>query len=121
METPILYALCSSSLFYLGSRALITSWLWSRYPLRLAVFMDCPACAGTWYGMGCALIGGYVFGLPFLGLPGAHPVTVLVAGLVSMTTTPLAAGLMQRALEAVGHAASMEDHPEGVPDDSGAA
>ena len=120
MQALILYALCSSSLFYLGSRARITSWLWTRYPLRFAVFMDCPACAGTWYGFGLAAIGGYGFDLPFLGLPGAHPATVLIAGLVSMTTTPLVAGLMQRALEAAGHAVSMEDHPESDPGGSGA-
>lgn len=119
MQTLLLYTLCSSSLFYLGSRALITSMLWTRYSPRFAVFMDCPACAGTWYGMLLAALGGYGLDLPFLGLPGARIATVLIAGLVSMTTTPLAAGLMQRALEAVGHAASMEDLPEGDPDESG--
>lgn len=120
MQTLILYALCSSSLFYLGSRALITSWLWTRYPIRFAVFMDCPACSGTWYGFTLAIVGGYGFGLPFLGLPGAHPATVVIVGLVSMTVTPLLAGLMQVALDAAGHAAPAEDHPEGDPDDSGA-
>lgn len=113
METLLLYMLCTSSLFYLGSRALITWPIWHRYPPRLAVFMDCPACAGTWFGFGAAAIGGYGFGLPFLGLPGARITTVLVVGLASMTFTPIAAGIMQRALEAVGHAVTAPEASDG--------
>jgi hypothetical protein len=52
----VLYPLLTCTLWYLGTRAVITSWLWSRYPPRLARFMDCSACAGFWYGFAVAAL-----------------------------------------------------------------
>lgn len=111
METLLLYVLVTPSLFYLGSRAVITSFLWQRYPHKLASFMDCSACSGTWYGGLVAYVGGYHIGLPFMGLRGDSPVTVAAVALCSMTWTPIVAGLVQRGFEALGSAVS-EEAPE---------
>lgn len=104
MLSAILYALLTGSLFYLGSRAVITMPLWRRYPPALARFMDCPACTGFWYGLLVSLtLGGY-FDLNYLGLHGRSFVTPLVVALCSITTTPIAAALLQRSLETAGSA-----------------
>jgi hypothetical protein len=111
VETFILYAFCTASMFYLGSRAVITSWLWRRYPRRLAAFMDCSACSGAWYGALIAYIGGYQLELPLLGLPGARASTVALAALCSIVWTPIAAGLMQRGFDVLGVAVEVTVEP----------
>lgn len=102
METLLLYALVTPALFYLGSRAVITSWLWAWYPPKLASFMDCSACSGTWYGALVAYIGGYHLGLDVAGLQGDTPVTVAFVAVASMTWTPIIAGLVQKGFDALG-------------------
>lgn len=106
MQTLLLYSLLSASLFYLGSRAVITSWLWSRYPYRLAAFMDCAACSGTWYGAALAYVGGHHLGLSFMGFSPDSWAAILVAALVSTSTTPIVAGLVQRGFDTLGKAVS---------------
>jgi hypothetical protein len=101
--------LVTPALYYLGSRAMITSWLWVRYPARLSLFMDCSACSGTWYGAIIGVIGGYYLDLPFLGLPGDRPATIVAVALCSMTWTPIIAALMQWAFETLGSAAPVDD------------
>lgn len=115
MGSIILYPLVTAALFYLGSRALITRFLWSRYPLRLGAFMDCAACSGTWYGGLVAYIGGYHLGLPFLEMPGASPATVIAAAIASMTWTPIVAAIMQWALDYLGSAVVAVAAPEVQP------
>lgn len=100
----ILYALVTPALFYLGSRAVISRPLWSRYPAPLARFADCSACTGFWYGALAGAFGGYYLDLPFLGLEGASPITVLLVGLCSMTWTPIIASRVQLGFEALGSA-----------------
>jgi hypothetical protein len=92
-------------MFYLSSRALITRAIWTRYPFALAVFMDCPACTGFWFGLLCAMTIGWFRDLSFLGLPGGWIGTPIIVGVCMIVATPITAGLMQRALEAVGIAA----------------
>ncbi len=86
--------------YYLGSRALITRWLWKRYPPGLARFMDCAACSGFWYGANVA------FALTWLddGDWVRHIGTAILAGLVTVVTTPIVAAVMQRAIEELGSA-----------------
>ncbi len=102
MEALLLYAFATAALFYLGSRARITSFAWGRYPPSLARFMDCSACTGTWYGALVSYIGGYHLGLSFLGLPGDRWTTVVTVALCSMSTTPIVAGLVQRGFDSLG-------------------
>jgi hypothetical protein len=111
MQTLILYALLTSSMFYLGSRAVVTRFLWSRYPAGFAAFMDCSACSGTWYGLVVAFTGGYVFHLSFMGLPGESWATAAIVALCSMTWTPIVAGFMQRGFDTLGSAVSESDGP----------
>jgi hypothetical protein len=104
MESLLVYSLLTSSLYYLGSRATITTFLWSKYPPALARFMDCAACAGTWFGfgLGLVLLLGRKLSLP--GLPGDAWYSPFLVGLCSMVWTPIIAGLMQQGFEQLGSA-----------------
>lgn len=95
----IAHALVAAALYYLGSRALITQWLWSRYPQRIATFMDCAACSGFWYGFFPALGRHVRDGVSFEGI-----VTAIVIGLCTLVTTPMLAALMQLSIERLGSA-----------------
>lgn len=112
MTTLVLYALLTTSMFYLGARAIITSWLWSRYPKFIAKWADCSTCSGFWYGALIGYIGGYGFGLPFLSLPGAYPPTVAAVALCAMTWTPIVAGLVQRGFDTLGTAVEVVEEEE---------
>lgn len=99
--TLLLYAVIATALWYLGSRAVITRALWSRYPTRFASFMDCPACVGFWWGLILALVAGvHPEHLPRTEL---HPILV---GLVMIVLVAIFAGIMQRALWEAGSATS---------------
>lgn len=113
MNSVLIYALCTASLYYLGSRALITRFLWSRYPAGLASFMDCSACVGAWYGVIVAALGGYWLGLPFMGLRGDAISTVAVVALCSMSWTPIVAGLVQRGFDSLGQAVTEDSDSHG--------
>jgi hypothetical protein len=97
--TWLLFTSISAALYYLGSRATITRAIWSRYPDGFDNFMLCAACAGTWFGFALGASLGWWQHLPYLGLPGGHPVTVIVVGLCSMVWTPIMADRMALALE----------------------
>jgi hypothetical protein len=99
-----MYTAVCSALFYLGSRALITSWLWRRYPTRFARFADCAACTGAWYGLACSLVLGRLLGVTYLGLDPREWSTHIVVALASITTTPIGAGLQQWGFEKLGDA-----------------
>lgn len=121
----ILYITISASLYYLGSQAKITEFLWSRYPgsglrtrtksgnylgadgvLRtdpppdtgFAAFMACPACVGFWWSLALGCVG-YWRHVPYMGLPGRWWVTVLFTGLAGIVWTPLLARAQRWALE----------------------
>lgn len=94
-----LYALLGAAAYYLGSRATITHWLWSRYPERLDRFMLCAACSGFWYGVGAAMGIGWYLDVPFLVLPGRFWLTPCVVGLCSLVFTPWLSAKHLAALE----------------------
>lgn len=107
MNALLIYALLTPALFYLGSRAVITSWLWSRYPPKLARFMDCAACSGFWYGVAVSL----ALRLPVYpgdvptgseNYPGSFVLTPFVVGLCAIVWTPIVAGIMQAGFERLG-------------------
>lgn len=104
MQALLLLVILSTGFYYLGSRAVITSWLWSRYPPSIAAFMDCPACSGFWYGLmiGLLLIG--IDRVPF-DLP-VNVITWLALGFVSMVLTPLGAATLHHAILVNGSAIS---------------
>jgi hypothetical protein len=111
LETLALYAILSAALFYLGSRALITRALWSRYPPRLAAFMDCSACTGFWWGLILAIAFGRTE--TAWALPHGYFMPVVV-GASMIALTPIVAGFMQYGLDrlgAVGVYDSYEDFP----------
>ncbi len=103
MSAVLLYALLSTAAFYLGSRATITSWLWTRYPRWLVKLADCAACSGFHYG---AIVAA-VFRFDVFGLSGWA--TIPVVALSSMIWTPLLAALHQMAMDRLGSAVTEEE------------
>ncbi len=104
------YPILTAALFYLGSRAKITWWLWSRYSPRFAAFMDCSACTGFWYGGLLAQSLGRLAPtkLDSLGSVTGVTATFLVM-FMSLVATPLVAALHHLALEALGSVVPPDD------------
>jgi len=100
--TPVLYALLTTAAYYLLARAMITKFLWSRYPKWLDYYTLCAACSGMLYGAAIALAIGWWRDLPFLTLPGRFWVTPIVVGLCSMIWTPILAAKHVKALVELG-------------------
>lgn len=101
----LVYALLTSALFYLGSRAIITRWLWSKYPPSIAQWADCAACSGAWYGVAVGALGRVA--ATQASIPWLPPYLMawwapIVVGLCSVVWTPIVAGLMQRGFEQLG-------------------
>ena len=111
----LLYPLITAMFYYLGARAMITQWLWSRYPPWLDHFMMCSACTGVWYGAAVAAVGGYGLGVPFVGLAGDHWSTVIVVALCSGVWTPFMSLAHIKALEALGSTAPVKPDAEPYP------
>ena len=111
MMPLMLMTAVSTALFYLGSRALITHWLWSRYPPALASLFECPACVGFWWGVVLALTLFRHSQLSVLGLDPSVWWTVPITGLVCLFTTSIGTGLMQWGLDHTGTVASEEPEP----------
>ena len=101
MMSLTLYALLCTATYYLLARAMITHWLWSRYPAWLDYYFTCAACSGFLYGLIAGAIGGQL-GLSFLGLPGPAWYTPIVTALCSMIWTPVLADLHINALLRLG-------------------
>jgi hypothetical protein len=89
--TIILYPLLTVAFYYLLSRAMITRFLWSRYPKWLDYYTLCAACSGFLYGIAVAFAIGWYRDMSFLGLPGRWWGTPLVVGLSSLVWTPVVA------------------------------
>lgn len=54
--------------WYLASQAMLTKFLWSRYPKKVDAFMTCAACSGAWWVLLMARLANYAKGWLFLGL-----------------------------------------------------
>lgn len=99
-DTLVLYALLTAALYYLGARAVITSWLWSRYPRWLAKVTDCSACSGFWYGVAVS----EVLRRPLCSIPGDAWYLPILVGLCSMVWTPIVACAMHICFDRLGTA-----------------
>jgi hypothetical protein len=95
----LIYPLLTAALYYLGGRALVTQFLWSRYPPRFDAFMQCAACTGFWYGTGLGVTG-FITGTPFLGSTAWW--TPVVIGLAAIVWTPIIANAHEAALQQLG-------------------
>jgi hypothetical protein len=102
VNTVLLYLSVTSALYYLGARALITRWIWSKYPSWLDSYMFCAACSGFAYGVGVSFAIGWTQNLEFFGLPGRFWLTPVVSGLASMVWTPILANVQINALYQLG-------------------
>jgi hypothetical protein len=101
MTTFVLYASLCTAAHYLLARAMITQFLWNRYPERVDRFFLCAACSGFWYGLIAGAIGGRLK-LSFLGLDGQAWYTPPVVALCAMVWTPILADLQITALLRLG-------------------
>lgn len=104
----ILYPLICVALYYLGARAQITRWAWSRYPAWLDKLTLCPACSGFWYGLACGAAGA-ALQWPFLGLDGRDPVAIVAVGLCAIVWTPVIAWAHIYTMEALNPPAAVDD------------
>lgn len=109
MNTLILYPLLTTCLYYLGSRAKITAFLWKQYPKGFDEFMLCAACAGLWYGI---LVGiwGAAQDLPFLGMTGKYWFTPILVGACSSVWTPI---LSRIHIAGIEHTSGVDDGDDG--------
>lgn len=104
MGALALIVVVATAFYYLGSRALVTRWLWSRYPSGFDAFMDCSACSGFWYG-----VIGAIAAHDYLPFPTALWISAPLVGLVTLVTTPILGGVMQRGFDALGSAVPGDD------------
>lgn len=102
MESLVLYALLTTAVYYLLAKAMITRWLWSRYPTWLDYYTSCAACSGFLYGGAVGLSIGWTLDLPFLGLDGRFWITPIAIALGSTVWTPILANLHVQALLTLG-------------------
>lgn len=101
----VLYPVLGAVVYSLGAWAVLTYPLWSRYPPKVLEWARCPACSGTWYTAGIALLFGEVGGWRCFGLPGRGwwgVGTAVLAGLWGYYLVPLLAAIHLRALAYVG-------------------
>ena len=101
MTGAVLYPLLTCAAYYLGARAEITRFVWSRYPRRVDAFMACAACSGLWYGLAAGYLGVYL-DVSFMGIPPDHWITPLLVGFCSLVWTPILAWLHLGAVDALG-------------------
>lgn len=87
--------------FFLGSRAMITQFLWSRYPKWFASLRECAACSGFWDTLLVALFLRFALDAP---LPLSSAWCPLLLALCGIVTTPLIAAAQDRALRELGGA-----------------
>ncbi|UCC74962.1 MAG: hypothetical protein JSV86_10550 [Gemmatimonadota bacterium] len=90
MTAAIIYPLLCVTAWYLGSQAKVTHGLWGRYPPGFDSFMQCSACTGFWYGLGCGALGWWQ-NWAFLSLDGRHWLTPVIVALCAIVWTPLIA------------------------------
>lgn len=109
----LLFFLCLTLLptacWYLSSSAVITRWLWSRYPAWLDKLMYCAACSGFWWGL--------LISLAFSAVK-LHPYpwyTAPIWGLIVLVTNPLVGALHKMALDRLGHAEEAEEAAPAAP------
>ena len=105
----LIYPLLTAAFYYLGGRAQVTQFLWSRYPPRFDAFMQCAACTGFWYGAGLGFVG-LATGTPFLGSSAWW--TPIVVGLAAIVWTPIVANAHEGALHQLGGTSSPDDATE---------
>ena len=90
MIAALLIGVIGAAVHYLSYHAVITQWLWSRYPQGgfFDKLFSCAACTGTWVGLGMAA---YFRHKEAVLLEVAHddPFLFVAAGAIGMVVTPL--------------------------------
>lgn len=86
LSDMLFLGILGAAFHYVTYRAMITRWLWSRYPRWLDALLSCAACSGFWVGGGLGLLararGYHLLGFEpqdWLLLPAAAAVTMILA------------------------------------------
>lgn len=93
MQTLALYSFVTAAVHYFLGYALLTDSIRARLPEGVLAWLYCPFCSGFWYGALLAVTVGRHQDLALLGLPGRLWYTPIVAGLITMITTPVVRGV----------------------------
>lgn len=105
----LILTVCATSIWYLGSAAVITElprlWIAVRWP-SVSHWLACPACSGLWYGAGLAGLAAWIR-RPILDLD--LPAAIVVSGVVCLTCVPLLGRLLLDSLIHVGRILSPSD------------
>ena len=97
--TDLLYlGVAGAAAHFLLYRALITRWLWSRYPKAIEPFFACSACTGFWIGAAVGFLW-MARGIPALGLAADDPILPAASGVMTMVMAPIVSFLHLWALE----------------------
>lgn len=91
----LIYPFLTVALYHLLARAMITKFLWSRFPDWLSTVTQCPSCSGFWYGVMVASLG-LSLDVSFLGSQAWW--TIIVVGLAALVWTPIGAALHEFAI-----------------------
>lgn len=57
LDLLLVFGIVAASIHWLFARSSIMSWLWSRARGWFGNLLACPACSGTWIGMGLYAVG----------------------------------------------------------------
>lgn len=102
MMDLVLLAIVGAAAHFLLYRALVTRWLWSRYPAWIDSFFSCSACTGFWLGLGVGIYW-HLHARPSFTLPAGDPVVPIVAAASTMVLSPMVAWLQTWSLERLGY------------------
>ena len=100
MIPVLLIGIIGAAFHYLTYHAVITSWLWRRYPAKIDALLSCAACSGTWVGLG---MGVYFAdqGTSILGIGASDPALYVATAAVGMIATPLVSAIHLMALRGI--------------------
>lgn len=110
----LLHAMLCAATHWLVGRSVIMHWFWGRLEGRLEQLIACPACSGFWLGMLYCIAGIR----PIQDAP--LVLTVLLAGLLAIVTTPVfeAVILWGLARSAINPPADSPSPPQSLPPDA---
>lgn len=99
LSDMLFLGILGAAFHYVTYRAMVTKWMWSRYPRWLDALLSCAACSGFWVGIGA----GALARTQNYSLLGFEDWLLLpAAGAVTMVLAPVIAWLQVYTLTALG-------------------
>jgi hypothetical protein len=104
----VFLGIVGAAFHYITYRAMVTKWLWSRYPSWLDALMSCAACSGFWIGGGLGLLA-RARGYGLLGMEPSDWLLLPAAAAVTMVLAPITASIQISALTALSEDDAAEE------------